>query len=1108
MSLVSQQGTRRESCPPIAPGIDLEEVFLAYLKAFDDGPRAVDDLLAAHPEWAGALADIQEDEHEVRREARPLHDALCALPGPAGAGGALPLPPLPDCDVLGEISRGGMGVVCRVWQRQRNREEALKVMLAGAHATPEEQQRFLAEARSTAMLEHPHIVRIYEVGVSEGLPYFSMELAKGGSLADRVEELRKAPREAARLLCLVAGAIDFAHRHGILHRDLKPANILLTGDGTPRVADFGLAKRIGAPEGPAAEPPPVGAPTDPAGRTAPYATPDLLTQKGAIVGTLAYMAPEQAWGTTPLTTAVDVHGLGTILYHLLTGRPPFGGDTKLDTLEQVRHQAPVSPWRIDPGVNRDLEAICLKCLHKDPAQRYASATQVEQDLQRFLERRPVAARRVRPWVRLAMWMRREPAWAALVVLLGALLCTGVAQVLHLIEREAAGRQQLYDSSVKLAGKLLAVGELDQADRALDDGPAEHRGWEWHYLRRLCHRQPIQLPAEGEPGHSRDTISVCYSPDGRWVLTGSNDGTARLWDLKKREELGRLPDRPGRHQGPVRACFADEGRLIVTAGEVDQRVHVWSAATRAHVRELPGPGDLAVCAAAGPWMVTVGRDRRLHVYDQKSGTPQGIKDLPSKVISLAVSPDGRFVALGFFDQRLEVRKLPSLASVPLAQWQEDPRNPRDARVWAVAFSRDSKRLVASLPHPLQWDLSLGKIVEAFVGTGLRNCTMLEFSSNGDMLAAPCRDGLVRVWEVKSNRNVRAPRKHPQAVYAAAFSPDGQALAVTRGPKVTIETLYPKPLVTNRELRGHQSTALESLAFGPNDQWLASRAGNGETVVWDVQAWSPRLLGRSPGGGALALHPEGPWLLAGAGDRLVGWNGASGATLLSLPAGRIHRLAAVPGRPRPVRPLLAATAGDEVISVLNVERRTAWTFASETAEIQALAFHPDGKLLASGGSDGIIRLQKVDDEKRRAEADGVPLPGHRGWTVWGLAFNHDGRLLASSGADFKVRLWDVRRRALLHELAGHDNGDVVGVTFTPDGQRLASCSTDGTIKIWNVRTGEELLTLTGHGAPVTAVAFSADGYLLASCGHDGAVRIWNGTALGDSERTSGPAHGARP
>jgi WD40 repeat protein len=1075
----------------------LEEVFLAYLQAQDAGrPPDVAALLAAHPEQAQALLGVLDDEQAVAGEARPFRDAW--LPT---RGDEVPLGPFGEHDLVEKIDQGGMGVVYRARHRLANREVAVKVIRKGALASPEERQRFLFEARSAAVLEHPNIVRIYEVGTIDDRPYFSMELARGGTLAGRGERLRRAPRQAAELLRLVALAVEFAHRHGILHRDLKPANVLLSDDGTPRVADFGLAKDLTAPE--AAEPARTALPSDKAdtfrGDTTPHSGPVLpLTGPGALLGTPWYMAPEQARGEKGVTVAVDVHGLGTILYEVLTGRPPFQGSTPAETLRQVCDAEPVPPRRLDRKIHPDLEAICLKCLRKAPAERYASAAGVADEMERFLQGRPVAARPVPGWMRLAMWGRRQPLLAVLiaaVVILIGLLAVAVAwQVARFLERQAEARWQAYTQGMALAGLQFRVGQagatergfpidpLGRADRALEVCPPEHRAWDWHYLRRLCHHEAIHLT-----GHGLDVISVQYSPDGSRVLTGGNDGTARLWDPRSGQELGRLSPRPDPLRQALRACFAAGGRKILTAGEATQDVQVHDAATLALVRVLPGAGQHAVCAAAGRWMVAVGREHRLRVYDQRSWTLYREEALTAQVLCLAVSPDGRYLATGTYDQPLVLRELPSCRPVALESWTRTG-NPPDARVWAAAFSPDSKRLVASLPHPLQWELSSGKVVKAFVGTGLQNCTMLDFSRDGRFLAAPCQDGQVRVWDLQRNRNLRAPLKHHDSVYAAAFSPDGEALAVTRGRQVIVEALHSRKIATHRELKGHQAVNLESMTFSHDGRWLASRAGTGETVVWEMPSGDLRqrfTAADLAGGGGLAFYPhaERSWLIAGGRDRLLAWNAQDGSSpplRLSAKGARCLAVTVPPGRPA----LLATLSGDRLVTLRDLESDREMSFSGGRAMIQTLAFHPDGKRLATGGSDGTLRLHGIDREAS------VLFRGPGG-AVLGLAFSPDGKLLASCGGGPAVWLWDVERAQVLRRLSGH-TATIKGVAFTPDGRRLASCSNDETIKVWDVRTGAELLTLLAPG-PVTAIAFSPDGNLLASCGPDGVVRIWDGRPL---------------
>jgi serine/threonine-protein kinase len=352
------------------------------------------------------------------------------------------LPQIPGYEVETVLGRGGMGIVFRARHLGLNRSVALKMTLAGAYAEPHERERFQREAEAVAALRHPNIVQIHDIGEADGRPYFTMEYLEGGSLAQKLAGTPQPSRTAAALVATLAGAMQVAHQGGIVHRDLKPANILLAADGTPKITDFGLARRLKNGAG--------------------------LTHSGVTMGTPSYMAPEQARGQThAIGPAVDVYALGVILYELLTGRPPFRGETPTETVLQVISQEPVPPSRLNSRVPRDLETICLKCLEKDPHKRYGSASELEADLHRFQRGEPIAARRPGLAERLVKWVRRRPAVAALLVVTVLFTMALIGGAFWLAAQEAQRRQAV-------EGDLREVALLQQQARWSDAREALRR----------------------------------------------------------------------------------------------------------------------------------------------------------------------------------------------------------------------------------------------------------------------------------------------------------------------------------------------------------------------------------------------------------------------------------------------------------------------------------------------------------------------------------------------------------------------------------------------------------------------------------------------------------
>jgi WD40 repeat protein len=1056
------------SAAPDDPARDqrLEEVLHTYLQAMDAGQAPDRDaLLREYPDLASELAAFFASQDEVARLARGMADSAA----PTGVESPTPPPsdaPAPGTQVryfgdyllLEEIARGGMGVVYKARQISLNRTVALKMILAGQLASPDDVQRFRREAEAAANLDHPNIVPIYEVGEHQGQHYFSMRLIEGGSLAGCMARFRGDARAAARLLRAVARAVHYAHQRGILHRDLKPANILLDAAGEPHVTDFGLAKRV---EGGGD-----------------------LTQSGAIVGTPGYMAPEQARSEKVLSTAVDTYSLGAILYELLTGRPPFKAATLMETLAQVIADEPVPPRKVDPRADRDLETVCLKCLEKDPSKRYGSAEALAEDLERRLRGEPILARPVGRGERMLKWARRRPAVAAAWVLLMVALGLGVGGggALWLWQRAEGSRldaeaardevsrekkiaEEALQGKLKaeqraqgaLRGKLEAeqkagvvaqdliarfnhlralrraeqfgdAGDLRRARQELLSIPAAYRGWEWFHLksRLLDHVAILE-------GHTSYVASVSFSPDGRRLASGSQDSTVVVWDLASGKRERTLK---GDTFAVTSVSFSPDGRRLASGSE-HTSVVVWDLASGKRERTLTGHTDEVYSVSFSPdgrRLASGSQDKSVVVWDLAGGRPERtLKGHTNTVYSVSFRPDGRRLASGSGDSTVVV-----------------------------------------------WDLASGKRERTLKGpTG--GVHSVSFSPDGHRLASGWGDNTVVVWDLASGRPERTLNGHTDTVHSVSFSPDGRRLASGSGDNTVVvwDLASGRPA---RTLKGHTYT-VSSVRFSPDGLRLASGSGDNSVVVWDLASGKRErnLKGHTDAVWSVSFSPDGRRLASGSKDKsVVVWDLAGGRPERTL-KGHTYMVFSVSFSPDGRR--VASGSGDNTVVVWDLASgRPARTLKGHTDAVCSVSFSPDGRRLASGSWDKSVVVWDLASGKRERT-----LKGHTD-EVWSVSFSPDGRRLASGSHDDTVVVWDLASGQPAHTLKGHTKG-VTSVSFSPDGRRLASGSHDTTVVVWDLASARPDLTLKGHTAGVSSVSFSPDARRLASGSADKKVVVWD-------------------
>ena len=1071
--------------------------------------------------------------------------------------------------ILRPHAQGGLGRVSIALDVELHREVALKEIHPERADDGESRARFIQEAEVTGRLEHPGVVPLYSLGCrADGRPFYAMRFVRGESLKEAIARLHGGPastssrpdpvrwnralRQLLNRFVAVCNVVAYAHSRGVIHRDLKPSNILLGPYGETLVVDWGLAKVVGRGE-PATHPG-----TAEATLRLASASGTADTVAGSAIGTPAYMSPEQAEGQVgALGPASDIYGLGATLYAVLVGRPPFPAPDVATVLNDVRRGAYDPPRQVNPRVPAALEAICRNAMALRPDQRYATARSLAADIECWLADEPVSVYREPLSTRITRWGRRHRTLAATT---GALMITAIAalaistvligneqarterqrrqavqnfeeaarqrdlaasKTYEANEKAAALERQLYVNRINLAQREYQE-DVARAEQLLDQCPPGLCGWEWAYLKRLCH-----LDLRTLPGHAQPVKGLAFSPDGTMIVSGDGKrhqepragDTAELivWDARTGRERCRLRD----IRGSVNAVsFSGDGtRVVVGSGYYDKppggegRITIWEVATGRplFVKTVPYRNPLAVAFSPHDSLIAAGCGiassdfvkGQLLIWEVATGRVVADQEVAvGGVNSLAFSPDGKRIVLACKDL-VELWDVMPARKVRAIKGHEGWVN-------GVAFSPDGKTLATA-----GWDKAV-RLWDPESGNPLLTIDQhngpvndVAFSPEGRRLASASSDHTVRIWERSSGRELVTLRGHAMEVNRVAFSPDGAQVA-SAGADRTLK-LWDAQADRRVAFREHRRW-VNTIAFSPDGRRVASGDGDGLVAVWDPATGRQqlRLQGGNGWVNSVAFSPDGKTLAStGEYGQLHLWDAATGARLRTIenldafargvafsPDGT--RLAACTG----VHDFIANSPGSVYVwdTVTGAE---VLRFRGHSGRVLGLMFFPDGNRVASFSSQRPGQPDSVPEVLVWSAATGEilqRLPAGAS-TIRCLAIGPDGRSLAAAADDGTVRIWDVASGKELGRLAVASQ-PIRCLAFSPDGTRLAIGGHERTIKLWDPAAGEAILTLSGHADGIAALAFSPDGTRLASASMDHTARIWDATPLPEDRDVPDP------